>query len=147
MGIRFRIIENAPPKYMEKYDEFIDLYNNSSLTIEDIRKRLDWTCSVYNQARKKALSENKLNVRNPNYKGGRSKNNIKNNPKYYHRTKKGKYVVHKNFYNGRDIVKSVYGGIYKYEWQAQKVVEEFKKVGWDESQLNNIKEKVVKDDR
>lgn len=143
--MNFRIIENAPPKYTERYEEFIELYNESNLTMDEIRKKLDWTYSAYRQARKKAVEEKRLKERNPSHKPKNKK--IKDKPKYYHRTPKGKYIVHKHFYKEREIIRSVYGGIYKYEWQAQKVVEEFKKVDWDESKLQEIKEKVVNDDR
>ena len=46
--------------YWNKYDEFIELYNNSNLTILQIRETLKLTSNKYRQYRKKAIKENKI---------------------------------------------------------------------------------------
>lgn len=52
--MNFRIVENAPPDYLGKYDLFVDLYNEGVL-VEDIRRELGWSVKEYNRARKHAL--------------------------------------------------------------------------------------------
>jgi len=146
----FRIVENPPPKYLEKYDTFIDLYNNSPLNVKEIREKLDWSISVYNQAKEKGLKEGKIIERRTpltikNVKG-RPKN-TKNPPKYYSKTTDGKYVVVKRFYKGKTVDKNVYCGIYDTENQAKQIVDEMKNVNWDKSYLNEIKKRVINGNR
>lgn len=52
--MNFRVIENAPPNYLKKYDLFVELYNDGVL-VEDIRKQLGWSVKDYRKARKYAL--------------------------------------------------------------------------------------------
>lgn len=143
----FRVVENPTPRYVEKYDEFIRLYNESDLTVSEIKLELDWTASVYNQAKEKALSENRLNVRNPNYKKRIYNSSKPKKPKYYSKNTYGKYVVVKRFYKGDNQTENLYYGTYKYEWQARRIVEELKKVNWDVNCLEDIRKKVVYDDK
>lgn len=148
--VNFRIVENAPPIYIENYEEYIDLYNNSSLTVMEIINKLDWTQSTYKQARKQALKENRLIQRKIIKKTKPNKNKKikqKSAPKHYSRTIDGKFVVLKRFYKGKTLYRNVYCGIYKTEAEAQEIVKEMKKVNWDESYLDEIKRKVVQDDK
>ncbi len=143
--VNFKIIENSPPVYMEKYEEFIELYNDKNITVEEIRQRLGWRTKVYNDARNKALEENRIIDR-------RSKNSIENCkgrpvkekhiPKYYHYDRwYGKFVIVKKYYRDKKEVVSYYG-CYNNEKVAQAVVNELKKVDWDKSKLKDIKQKL-----
>lgn len=60
----FRIIENQPSKWEEKYEEFIDLYENSTLSVMDIRNRLGLSSKQFAKARDKAKREGKITLRN-----------------------------------------------------------------------------------
>jgi hypothetical protein len=143
--VSFRVIENSSPAYMEKYEEFIKLYNNPEITVEEIRKQLGWRTKIYNDARKKALEENRIIDR-------RSPNSIKNckgrpvkpkhQPKHYYYDRwHDTFVIVKRYYiNKKDVV--VYYGRYKREDTAKEVVEELKKVDWDKTKLQEIKKKL-----
>ena len=143
--VKYRIIENPNPAYYEKYDEFIELYNDRSITVDDIRRKLGWRTKVYNDARRQALREGKIIDR-------RSPKSIKNckgrpvkpkyQPKYYYFARDvNKFIVKKNYYiDKKEVV--VYFGRYDNEKVAQKVVEELKKVDWDKNELPNIKKKL-----
>ena len=50
----FRILEGCPPKFLERYDEFIELYFNPDIKKKDILKILDWSDGQYKKARAKA---------------------------------------------------------------------------------------------
>lgn len=142
--VRFKIVENSPPAYAEKYEEFIELYNNPDIIVEDIRLKLGWRTKIYNDARRQALKEGRIKDR-------RTRKMLKNRgrprkpkykPKYYtydRRTRK--YRVSKRYYVDGKYHITHYGG-YRKETDAQKIVEELKKVGWDKSKLNEIKQRL-----
>lgn len=143
--VEYRIIENPDPAYYERYEEFIELYNNKNITVEDIRKKLGWRVKVYNDARRKALKEGRIVDR-------RSKKSIENckgrpvkpkrNPKYYYYDRLSrKFIIKKHFYpNNEEII--IYFGKYENKESAEKVVSELKKVGWDKNELVNIKRRL-----
>lgn len=56
----FRIVENSQPHYLENYERFIELYNDSDLTIKQIEKELGWNWNAYRRAKKRAVEENRL---------------------------------------------------------------------------------------
>lgn len=143
--VTFKIVENSSPTYMEKYEEFVELYNNPEITVEDIRKKLGWRTKIYNDARTRALKEKRIKDR-------RSPNSIKNckgrpvkpkhQPKYYYYDRVyGKFVIVKRYYvNEKDIM--VYYGRYDREDIAIKIVAELKKVDWDKKKLPQIKKEL-----
>lgn len=143
--VEFHIIENPDPAYFEKYDEFVKLYNDKNITVDDIRRKLGWRTKVYNDARRKALDEGKIVDRRSkksidNCKGRPLKKKLQ--PKYYYYDKKTrKFIVKKNYYiNKKEVV--VYYGSFKDCDVAKQVVLELKKVNWDKSKLNDIKQKL-----
>lgn len=123
MSVNFNIIENPDPPYMEKYEEFIELYNNSEVTISKICEKLKWNVKVYYNAKKRALSEGRI---------------IDNPPKYYY-FRNGRYVVSK-LLNG----KRVYFGAFKYEDDAKIIVEELGKNEWDKESIHQLKKELMK---
>ena len=143
--VTYRIIENAPPEYEEKYDEFVKLYNNHEITVEDIRKELGLNVKQYNLARRRALSEGLIKNRRTAAKDkkiGRPKLKKKKKHKHYsHARSSGKFNVVKRFYKNNEVI-NVYCGTYDLEEQAIMVAEEMNKVGWDKKYLNQIREKV-----
>ena len=141
---RFRIVENAQPEYLEKYEEFVELYNDKNITVKDIRKELGFNMAQYNLARQKALSEGLIKNRltSNDKRLGRRKVKKKRNYKHYsHSRSSGKYNVVKRLYeNGKSV--TVYCGTYDTEEQAMMVVEKMSNVGWDKKYLNKIREEV-----
>lgn len=143
--MNFRVVENAPSSWIGKYDNFCDLYNNSDLTVVEIRKKLDLSIRQYTKIRKKALKEGKIVDR-------RSTNSIANNngrpplpqkqPRNYSRLRNGKFTVVKRFYRNSKTV-NIYCGIYDDEEVAKRIVEEMRKVNWDIKYLPKIKEEVL----
>lgn len=53
--------------YYDKYEEFIDYYNNSNLTINEIRLKLDLNTYKLKKYREKAIIEKRL--KNIGYRG------------------------------------------------------------------------------
>lgn len=145
MTANFRVVENAPPAYTEKYEEFIELYNNHDVTVEDIRKELGFNIKQYNLARKRALSEGVIQdrrVASKNKRLGRPKTKKKREVKHYSHTRHGKFNVVKRFYK-KGKVTDVYCGTYDSEEQAMMVAEKMREVGWDKKYLNQIREEVL----
>lgn len=60
-GKNFRIIEGDD--FYNKYEEWLDLYNNSKLTTKDIVKALGITAHKAKQYRQRAIEEDRLKVR------------------------------------------------------------------------------------
>ena len=136
--VNFKIVENSLPVYLEKYDEFIELYNDPEIPVEEIRRRLGWRTKIYGDARRKALSENKIQERRRSVGVGRPVKK-KHEPRYYYYDKTtGKFIIVKRCYDGeKDVV--IYYGRYDREDTVKKIVEELKKVNWDKSRLEDIK--------
>lgn len=143
--VTFKIVENAPPTYMEKYDKFVELYNDNSITVQDISKELGWSCNVFKQAKENALKEGKIKLRSP--RSGRRRKKKREPPKHYSYSKKGrKFSVKKNVINeesGKSVL--VYYGSYISEKVAERVVCELKKVDWDKNELDKIHRKIKKE--
>ena len=143
--LRFRVIENSPPTYAEKYEEFIQLYNDPDIIVEDIRKKLGWTIKVYGDARKQALREGRIKDRrtiNMQKSKGRQRK-PKFQPKYYSYDRgQRKYQVSKRYYHDGEYYDVHYYGSYANEKDAQKIVAELKKVNWDITKLKEIQERL-----
>ena len=141
--INCRVIENATPEYVKKYEEFVKLYNNPDIRVADIREQLGLNIKQYTLARKQALSEGLIKDRisvSKNKKVGRPKLKKKKH-KHYSHSRSGKFNVVKRFCEKGEEV-NVYCGTYDSEEQAMMVAEEMDKVGWDKKYLNKIREKV-----
>ena len=142
MGVKnFRIVENPLPHYYEKYDDFVELYNNPNITIVDIRNKLGWTVKTYTLAREKALSEGLIKERRVRSKKGRPRKKKKVPKNYYYRKNTGNYVVTKRITINKEV-KTIYYGTYKNEEECVKIINELKKVNWDKKELPNIKKKL-----
>lgn len=144
--VNFRIVENAPPSYVEKYDEFVELYNDHSVTVKEIGELLGWSTNVFEQAKEHALSEGKISLRKPY--GNRGKwVKVRKVPKYYSYSKNsGKFTVKKHIFDevvGESVL--IYYGSYKRECVAKRVVEELKKVDWDKNKLDEIHSQIMLD--
>ncbi len=61
MTKRFRIVNGED--YWCKYEEFIQLYNESDLTVKEIFNKLKMTNKRFNNYRKKGFKENRLKSR------------------------------------------------------------------------------------
>ena len=143
--MEFIIVENHLPSYHEGYEEFIRLYNGNELTVHDIRVKLGWNVRTYTRARKKALEEGRIVERgdtNRVTKNSRKALKKKNPPKYYYyRHNLGKFIISKKLsVDGTE--KTVYFGAYKTKEECENIVRELKKVDWDKSKLEEIKNKI-----
>ena len=82
----FKIVEKSKPNYMDKLDEFIELYNNRlEINTKEICKRLGWTYNVYNSARTYGIEEGLII---PRYESKKAKN-------YFYSNTRGKYIAQK----------------------------------------------------
>lgn len=125
--MNFTVIENPAPKHLEKYDEFIELYNQGDLIINDIIKKLGWSQKTYLNALKQGRKEGKIGERRLQ------------NAKYYYPADFGYRIT--KWLNG----KRVHFGWYGSEEAAKLAVEYFKECGWDKSQIGVIRERVFKE--
>ena len=128
--VNFSIVENSPSVLEDTvlYTNFIDYYNDSSMTTKEIRERLDLTPKKYALLREKALLEHKVVDRD----------NKVNNVCYYTETDYG-FVV-KKLVNK----KMTYYGTYDTEEIAQEIVCRLKEIDWDKKELENIKCEVLR---
>lgn len=146
--VNFRVVENPEPSYVEKYSLFVDLYNNMDISVVDIRKKLGWSTKVYTMARNKALAEGKIVDRKTSMailnSSGRKKAEPVLPKNYSFDKGSGKYLVKKRIYDeGKGCMVSGYFGLYDNEEEAQLMVEELKKVGWNKDRLDEIKKRVL----
>ena len=136
--MKFEVKEDTAPRYSDKYEEFIELYNDKSVSVLEIRRMLDWSGNIFNQARDKAVSENRIRLRS----NGGHKNKVKplkSVPKYYSQhIITGKYSVRKMI-NGR----TVYFGSYDSEDTVKEVVKRLKQVDWDINEYPTIKRECI----
>ena len=139
--MEFNIIENATEHYVEDYDLFVELYNDNSVRVKDIRRLLGWNIKDYTKARKHALSVGDIEDRRIHLKilnSGRPPL-PKRNPCYYnynHST--GKYRVVKRM-NGH----LEFFGHYRNEKTAKAVVDFLKRNNWDRSKFEEVKDSII----
>lgn len=140
--MKFRVIENSPPSHLDKYEEFIKLYNDGQIKVEAIRRELGWSVNVYERARRQALSEGRIANRHSG--GNIKKKPEKSPPKYYSYNRNAQKFVVKKWVrdDATGVRREYYYGAYKDEGAVQRVVEELKKVGWDINRLEDIKSKL-----
>lgn len=72
--INFNIVEGSDEEYYSKYEEFIEYYNNTDLTVNEIRLKLDLNTYKLKKYREKALEENRLTK--IGYRGSKWRNKI-----------------------------------------------------------------------
>ena len=138
--VKFKIVENAPEKYLEHYEDFIFLYNNTSMKVKDICKKFDWNSKDYLKARNHALSKGEIISRKSflvNKKKVKKSNRW--SPDYYSRDRNtGKFRVIKKLNN-----ECLYFGTYSDEDAAREVVKRLKQCDWNVEKYPQIKEDVI----
>lgn len=116
----FTITEGEDPNYYNKYQDFLELYNNTKTPTKEIHTILDISQNQYRNYRKRAIEENQL------------QNRRQTHGKYYYKNGNG-YEVKK--YNGR---KQIHYGYYHTIEQAQHVVKRLKEENWNIKKLPEI---------
>ena len=76
--VNFNVVEGEKEDFWDKYEEFIQQWNNGKLTVKEIRENLGIPVSKYRQYREKALNENRLDIdlrspRNSAKRGGHNR--------------------------------------------------------------------------
>ena len=120
------VSEYSEGELQDRYNVFVDLYNNTKLKLYEIANHMDISLPLLNRLRKEAEKN-----------GDISRLPQRSEYDYFYKCNdgSGKYVVLKKI-DG----KMIYFGRYGSEDEAKKIVEELKKVDWDKSQLKRIKE-------
>ena len=116
---------------MEKYEDFVKLYNNHIL-VREILRILDISQSKYR--RYYTLAKNQGDII-PRKQVKRSTSG-----KYYYVNSEGKFVIKRMFDN-----KLKYFGTYPTEEQAKLAVEIFELIGWNTDYLWNVKAQVLEE--
>ena len=135
--MNFRVID-GDDDYLELVDDFIQLYNHSSINVNEICEVLGVPYNIYCKLRKYCVEEGLIILRRgkkPNGGGYRL------NPSYIGRclTDSGEYWQIRKFIDG-----SVeYFGNYKRYSDAELVVNRLIMCDWDKSQLDKIREEVL----
>lgn len=62
MALNFRIVEGENSSFWDKYEEFIQQWNDGKLTIKEIQENLGIPVSKYRQYRERGLNENRLDI-------------------------------------------------------------------------------------
>ena len=137
--MNFKIVEGCVDEFnKELYEQFISLYNNTNIPVQDIRVKLGLNSKKYTKYRQKALHENRIKPRRI-YPTSRKKQNKKNNVKNYsYNPHIRKWYVKK----GKDY-KTITYGAYDSEEIAKKIVEKLKEHDWDINYLTEIQEEVL----
>lgn len=145
MSVKFRIVENPQEEYLDKYEEFVDLYNENKWTIWEIQKHLGWSVKVYNRARAYAVSRGDLiDRRTPmeiEVANTRRCKKKKHAPKYYSMNSyNSKFTVMKRI-NGEYC----YFGTYFSERTCQELVKVLKDNDWSYDVFLEVRDKLVKE--
>jgi len=106
------------------YNEFVEAYNNPSLTTHDIRRKYQLNSNKYSKLRRKALN-------NGDIPSVRHMNNT--NAKFYTKTVNGDWQVQKTI-NGK---KTLYG-VYESRNLAEKVVNACITVDWEYDKVKGL---------
>ena len=140
--MNFRVVENSPPSYLDRYDEFVEMYKNTDIKVEKIKAELGWSTNVYEKARKQAIREGLITNRHP---GHYLKKKEGVSPKYYSFSRNANKFIIKKWLRKGGVRKEYYYGIYGNEDAVKMVVAELKKVDWDISKLDEIQDKVKRE--
>lgn len=62
MSVNFHIVEEDAGDFWDKYEEFIQLWNDGKITVKEIRENLGIPISKYKQYREKGMDENRLDI-------------------------------------------------------------------------------------
>lgn len=114
-------------------DEFARLYSDRSLNVPELCRVLGINRGEYRKLRRHCHDEGLIRFRNE----GHLKRKKRNRTTHIYRTPYG-YNIKKTL-DG----KPVYYGTYRDYRDAERVVEELKRVDWDKSQLESIKRRVL----
>ena len=123
--MKFNIVENPTPKYVDRYDDFIKMYN-SGVRVKTIQRELEWSQNTYRQAKRKALEAGLIKDRVRN--GGR--------PRYYHKYY-SMWLVEREV-DGRKIRTQC-----RTEEEAKNIVRFLEKHGWSKENIMKWKRGVV----
>ena len=117
--------------YLLRKNEFAELYNNTTISVREIQKRLKLTLSQYRKLRKECEEAGLINLR---YATHKKKERI---PKYYSPVNRS---IHHESYNVRR--RGVYYCVCKTVEEAELTVKKLKECDWDKSQIERIKKEV-----
>ena len=106
------------------YEEFVNSYNNPEITGEDIKRLNGLNSKQYSKLRQKALSNGDITT--PRHMNA-------NGAKFYTKTKKGDYIVKKQYGH-----KTILVGRFPDEATAQMIVLKCKLVNWDINKISHI---------
>lgn len=126
MTVNFRIVEESGRDWNKCYEDFVRLYTDMSLTVKDIREKMNLGISQYQTLRKHCINEGLI----PN--GDRKK--LYYTPKGYSRCH-GKFVVRKRI-NGHDIQFATYSD----EDDAKNAVKLLREINYDKEKFLEIME-------
>lgn len=130
--VRFNIVEGDSNDLYEFVPDFVELYNDLSITVKELQCRLGITPFMHNRLLKYCEEQGLIRVRR---NGLRSQ--LYSCKNYVHKSKYGFTVTRKI-----DGVVVDYGTYRNYE-DALLIVKQLRGCGWDKSQLNRIKLEVL----
>lgn len=139
--MNFKIVENVPPRYISDLDEFVELYNNPNILVDDIKKRMDLSVKQYLSLRNHALEEglikNRVDNAHKNKRGRRSAGK--------HEIKNYSYDRSNNFYRVVKCIdgKYIFYGTYPNARTAELIVKGMREFDWDKSKLSLVQERVL----
>lgn len=128
----FHYLNHNDKKYRKIDDHLAILFNHSSMTMEEIRLLLDLTPTEIDSLVHKCYKKGMLDTDFRSY--------TFKEPKYYSICKYGdsyRFIIRKVINN-----ESVYYCTCKSESEARFIVSELKKVDWDKSKLQGIRDKL-----
>lgn len=131
--MNFRIVEGKDSLW-DRADEFMEYYNDYSISITKLIEKMGITRNQYRRLRNYCDKNGwiVLRRRSPNQK----KKLVRQSKNY--RFDNYAYIVEKTINN-----EYIYFGRYKRKWEAEEVVKKLKECNWDKSQLDRIKEEVL----
>ena len=127
--LNFNIVDGNND-YLDLVPTFTELYNDKSIKVAEIKRRLGLTKNSYNQLWKYCKEECLIT---PRRKPNRKKPSYKTNPKYYSQTRRGNVEYWTITY------KQEYFCTCKSVKEAEYVVARLKECNWDKNELPRIR--------
>lgn len=128
----FVIVENPKPNYADRFDEFVELYNDPTLLRREVREKLGWNRSTYCKARKEAMSLGLIQDSpvKPRY--------------YFFNTTVGKWMVNRRDKNhdirirceSKEQAMAMVEYLHEFGW-SKRNVKLFQTVVWPRMEMNN----------
>lgn len=132
-------VTETSEEYYQDYEEFIRLYNENKINVNELCETLNLSQGKYKQYRKRGFEENRLIPNRRCIRRTYNNNGREGIGKYYRKTSQG-FIITKRI-DGKNFSY----GTYDDEELTQKIIQELKKVNWNKKYLPYIQHRLAEE--